>query len=249
MYRDLEGRVALVTGGTRGIGKAIVLALARRGAVIAANFLSNTEMASALEATLCAANVKHMIIQANVAEFDQVEAMMCQVEERFGKIHLLINNAGIARDKSLRKMDIDRWHEVLATNLSGAFYCCKAGLEHMSMEKGSRIVVISSVIAETGNFGQTNYGAAKAGLLGLTKSLARELARFEVTVNAVAPGFTKTEMFDLIPVDIQAQIIQKIPMGRPANTEEIAEVVAFLCSPNASYITGTVIDVNGGMHM
>jgi 3-oxoacyl-[acyl-carrier protein] reductase len=243
------GKVALVTGGSRGIGKAITLALARLGAAVVVNYLRDEEKARETAAELDTIEAKYMLIRADVRDYVQVKRMMAETEARFGKIHFLINNAGINRDRTLKKMELSEWDEVIATDLTGVFHCCKAALDHMVLDELSRIVIISSIVGEMGNLGQVNYAAAKAGLLGLTKSLARELARYRVTVNAVAPGFTRTEMFDRIPADIQANIIRNIPLGRVATPEEIAHTVVFLCSPLAGFITGSVIDVNGGMYM
>jgi 3-oxoacyl-[acyl-carrier protein] reductase len=249
MHHLYSRRVALVTGGTRGIGRAITLALADAGASVAAVYLANRAKAAELEDELKPYDVPHLILQADVRDFQQIESAMSQVEQHLGKIHFLVNNAGINRDKSFKHMDMTHWEQVIATNLTGVFNCCRAGLNHMALEEGSRIVNVSSIIGETGNFGQVNYSAAKSGLLGFTKSLARELARHHVTVNAIAPGFTGTDMFAEIPADIQARIIRDIPLGRVARPEEIAHAVSFLCSEKAGFITGAVLDINGGMYM
>lgn len=244
-----KGRVALITGGTRGIGRAITLALAQRGAAVVVNFLSNTELADRLGKELRSMNAKYLLVKADVRDYRQVEDMMIKAEKRFGKMHFLINNAGINRDRTLQKMTLAQWEEVIATDLTGVFHCSKSALNHMVLKAGSRIVMISSAVGEMGNFGQTNYSTAKAGLFGLTKSLARELAHYEVTVNAVAPGFTDVGMFREVPARIRTEIIGRIPLKRAAKPEEIAHVVQFLCSEQAGYITGTVIDVNGGIYM
>lgn len=249
MDKQFSGEVALVTGGSRGIGRAISLALAHQGAAVAVNYLNNDEAAKETAGELDSIAAKYMLIRADVRDYSQVKTMMEEVESRLGRIHFLVNNAGAVRDRTLRKLGLSEWEDVITTNLTGVFYCCKAALDHMVLAEGSRIVMISSVIGEMGNFGQANYAAAKAGLLGLTKSLARELARHQVTVNAVAPGFTCTEMFDGLSPEVQARIIQDIPLGRVATVEEIAHVVVFLCSSLSGFITGAVIDANGGMYM
>lgn len=249
MNNPFLGKVALVTGGSRGIGKATSLALARLGVTVVVNYVCNENNAQKFAADLDKINAKYMLVKADVSDYTQVKDMMMQIEARFGNIHFLINNAGIVRDRTIRRMELSEWDEVIATNLTGVFNCCKAVLDHMVLEEGSRIVIISSVVGKMGNFGQVNYAVAKAGLIGLTKSLAKELARHKVTVNTVVPGFTHTQMIDQLQSEVRAKIIQNIPLKRFAMPDEIAHAVVFLCSPLAGFITGTSIDVNGGMYM
>jgi 3-oxoacyl-[acyl-carrier protein] reductase len=190
-----------------------------------------------------------LAFQTDVRDFDKVVNMVEQTIEEFGKIDILVNNAGIVRDKTLRKMKKEEWEIIIDTNLSGVFNCIKAVITYMEERKNGKIINISSVIGETGNFGQANYAAAKAGVIGLTKSVAKEVARKGITVNAVAPGFTETGMLKTIPESVKEQILKQIPMGRFATPEDIAKVVVFLTSDDANYITGQVINVNGGYYM
>ena len=249
MKDEFLGRVVLVTGASRGIGRAIALELASRGASVAATYLSKKSQWVELESELRGTSSRHLLVPADVGNYRQVDSMMRQVHKRLGKIHFLILNAGISRGSLIRRMKLAEWNEVIETNLSGAFHCAKSALNHMVLKEGSRIILISSILGETGGVGQVNYSAAKAGLIGMTKSLARELAPDRVTVNAVAPGFTDTDMFRALSPRIQKKVIRFIPLGRLARPEEIAGVVRFLCSEGAGYITGTVIHVNGGVFM
>jgi acetoacetyl-CoA reductase len=244
-----DGHVALVTGGTRGIGAAITRMLSQSGARVAAGYSRGTESAEALVTELTAAGAAVSIHQGRVDDADDCKRVVSEVLERHGRIDFLINNAGITIDKTIRKMTTDDWHKVLNVNLFGAFCMTKAVLEHM-IERGSgRIVNISSVIGETGNVGQANYAASKAGLFGLTKSLALEMARRGITVNVVAPGFIATEMVAVIPAATLDAIIDKIPQRRLGRPEDVARVVQFLCEDESSYITGATFNVNGGLDM
>jgi len=244
-----EGRVAIVTGGTRGIGAAITEMLAKSGAHVAAGYSKGKEPAEACVARLKAEGASVSCHQGRVDDFNDCQRVVDEVLERFGRVDYLVNNAGITVDKTLRKMSNDDWHNVLNVNLSGAFHMTKAVLEHM-IERGSgRIVNISSVIGETGNIGQANYSASKAGLFGFTKSTALELANKGITANVVAPGFIATEMVKAVPEAALAKVIEKIPQRRLGEPSEVARVVKFLLEDGSSYITGAVYTVNGGLDM
>ncbi len=242
-----DGKVALVTGGTRGIGAAITAHLARNGARVAAGYSKDKATAEKLQAELGADKVS--LFQGRVDHPDDCDRVVREVLERFGRIDFLVNNAGITVDKTVRRMTPDDWHNVLNVNLFGAFAMTKAVLEHM-IERGSgRIVNISSVIGETGNIGQANYAASKAGLSGFTKSIALEMAQRGITVNCVAPGFIGTEMVAAIPAPVLEKVIEKIPQRRLGTPHEVARVVCFLLEDDSSYITGAVYAVNGGLDM
>jgi acetoacetyl-CoA reductase len=244
-----KGRVALVTGGTRGIGAAITKMLAENGASVAAGYSKGAESAEKFAATMTSEGATVTTHQGRVDKPEDCERVVKEVLEKFGRIDFLVNNAGITVDKTVRKMTSDDWNNVVAVNLSGAFNMVKPLLEHM-IERGSgRIINISSVIGETGNVGQANYAASKAGLFGFTKSLALEMAQRGITVNTVAPGFIATEMVQAIPEAALAKVIEKIPQRRLGKPEEVARVVRFLLEDDASYITGAVFNVNGGLDM
>jgi acetoacetyl-CoA reductase len=244
-----KGRVALVTGGTRGIGAAITKMLTENGASVAAGCSKGAESAEKFAAEMTKGGATVSIHQGRVDQPDDCARVVKEVLDKFGRIDFLVNNAGITVDKTVRKMTSDDWNNVVAVNLSGAFNMVKPLLEHM-IERGSgRIVNISSVIGETGNVGQANYAASKAGLFGFTKSLALEMAQRGITVNTVAPGFIATEMVSAIPEAALAKVIEKIPQRRLGKPEEVARVVRFLLEDDASYITGAVFNVNGGLDM
>jgi acetoacetyl-CoA reductase len=244
-----EGKVAIVTGGTRGIGGAITSHLARNGAAVAAGYSRGKETAEELEKKLSGGRSKVTLHQGRVDEPNDCNRVVKEVLDRHGRVDFLINNAGITVDKTVRRMSNDDWHNVLNVNLFGAFAMTKAVLEHM-IERGSgRIVNISSVIGETGNIGQANYAASKAGLFGFTKSLALEMAQRGITVNCVAPGFIETEMVGAIPTNVLETIVAKIPQRRLGSVNEVARVVSFLLEDDSSYITGAVYTVNGGLDM
>jgi len=244
-----DGQVALVTGGTRGIGAAITTTLAKSGARVAAGYSRGKEPAEALQRKIEADGGQVSVHQGRVDSIEDCQRVVAEVMDRFGRIDFLVNNAGITVDKTVRKMSADDWHNVLNVNLFGAFAMTKAVLEHM-IERGSgRIVNISSVIGETGNVGQANYAASKAGLFGFTKSLALETARRGITVNVVAPGFIGTEMVEAMPKTALDAVIEKIPQRRLGKPEEVARVVQFLLEPESSYITGAVYTINGGLDM
>jgi acetoacetyl-CoA reductase len=244
-----EGRVALVTGGTRGIGAAITKMLAENGASVAAGYSKGKESADKFKGEMESRGAKISVHQGRVDDPDDCNRVVKEVMGQFGRVDYLVNNAGITIDKTVRKMTSDDWRHVLDVNLSGAFNMTKAVLEHM-IERGSgRIVNISSVIGETGNIGQANYAASKAGLFGFTKSLALEMAQRGITVNTVAPGFIETEMVAAIPAAALEKVIEKIPQRRLGQPGEVARVVRFLLEDEASYITGAVMHVNGGLDM
>jgi NAD(P)-dependent dehydrogenase (short-subunit alcohol dehydrogenase family) len=245
----MDQRVALVTGGARGIGEAITATLAASGITVAAGYSRDEDAAQRLIAKLTSAGCNVSVHQGNVGEPADCERVVNEVVERHGHIDYLVNNAGINVDRTVRKMSVDDWHAVLRVNLSGAFYMAKAVLEHMLARGVGRIVNISSVIGETGSVGQANYAASKSGLFGFTKSLALECARKGITVNCVAPGFIDTDMVAGVPPEVLKGIVAKIPMQRLGSREEVAFAVNFLLDDRASYITGAVLTVNGGLEM
>ncbi|MGD9562706.1 MAG: 3-oxoacyl-[acyl-carrier-protein] reductase [Pyrinomonadaceae bacterium] len=248
--KDFEGRSAIVTGGTRGIGKAIVLELAGRGANVAFNYSKSADEAERLKAEVEALGVKAFASQCDVANTEQVAAYVGQVKEAFGSIDMLVNNAGITRDQLILRMKEEDWDAVIDTNLKGAWNFCKAVLRPMMRnENGGSIVNISSISGVVGMLGQSNYSASKAGMIGLTKSLAKEVASRRITVNAVAFGLIETEMASEMNADYREKILSQIPLGRLGNVREAAEVVAFLLSDSARYITGQVIQPDGGLAM
>lgn len=244
-----SGRVAIVTGGSRGIGAAISQDLAKRGAHVAAGYSRGKDQAEKLAKNLHEHKGSVSVHQGRVDDFDDCKRVVDEVLKEYGRVDYLVNNAGITMDKTLRRMTPEDWQTVLNVNLSGAFNMTKAVLEHM-IERGSgRIINISSVIGETGNIGQANYAASKAGLLGFTKSLALETANKGITANVVAPGFIATEMVMAIPEAALAKVIEKIPQRRLGKPEEVARVVTFLLDDESAYITGAVFHVNGGLDM
>jgi 3-oxoacyl-[acyl-carrier protein] reductase len=245
----LEGRTALVTGGSRGIGRAIVNSLAREGADVAVNYVSRREPADQTADEIRALGRKAVVVRGDVSDFASVQAMMREILETFGHIDILVNNAGITSDKSFVKMDAAAWRQVLATNLDGAFHCTKTLIDQMIARGYGRIVNITSVIGQIGNFGQANYAASKAGLMAFTKSLAKEVATKGVTVNAVAPGFIETEMIDSIPEKVRGRLLDQIPMKRFGKADEVGRAVVYLVSADGAYITGAELCINGGLFM
>lgn len=243
----LEGKVALVTGASRGIGRAVALKLAEEGAKVAINFAGNLAKAEEVKATIESNGGEAILVQGNVADFEVVGDIVKKVVDAWGRIDILVNNAGITRDNLLLKMSESDFDEVIATNLKGVFNCTKAVTKLMMKQRGGRIVNMSSVVALMGNAGQTNYAAAKAGIIGFTKSAAKEFASRGVTVNAIAPGFIGTDMTSAIPEKIKDEMIKTIPVGRFGNPEDVANAVLFFASDDAAYITGQVICVDGGM--
>ena len=247
--KDLQGKVSLVTGGTRGIGRAIVLELAEAGADVVFNYQQSKKQADEVCQLVREKGVRSQAFLADVGSDEDVQRMVDEAVKVFGPISVLVNNAGITRDRSFLKMSREQWHEVLRVNLDGVFNVTHAVLPAMVNTGWGRIINISSVIGEMGNFGQTNYAATKGAIISFTMSLAREVARKGITVNAVAPGFIATDMTKDVPAAALDQIKAATPLGRLGNPDEVSAAVGFLASPRASFITGHVLSVNGGYHM
>ena len=245
---SLVGRVAMVTGASRGIGRAIALELARRGAKLALNFRSDAKQAESAAEEIRELGVECMLIQGDVAKKGEAARIVKEVLDKWQRLDILVNNAGITRDRSMRKMTDDDWAAVINVNLNGTFYCTSAAVPAMVNQRFGRIINIGSVVGQMGAFGQANYSASKGGIIAFTKTLALEMAKFNITANVIAPGFTSTEMVDAIPEEIAAQIKAKIPLGRFASPEEIAKAASFLAA-DGDYITGQELNVNGGYHM
>jgi 3-oxoacyl-[acyl-carrier protein] reductase len=246
---DLSGKSAVVTGGSRGIGRAICLRLAEQGADVVFSYRGNETAAAATAAAIEGLGRRAIAFQGDVTDPLAAEALVKAALEAFGKVDILVNNAGITRDDLIMRMDLDAWRSVLETNLFGAFYTTKAVTRPMLKARGGRIVNITSVSGQAGQTGQANYSAAKAGLIGLTKATARELASRGITANAVAPGFVLTELTQDLPDALKDEIIKRTPLARFGTPEEIATAVAFLASDDAAYITGQVLAVDGGLVM
>jgi len=246
---DLSGRSAVVTGGSRGIGRAIALRLAAQGADVGFSYRGNEDAAKETAAGIEAFGRKALAVQADVSKPESADALIKAAFEAFGKIDILVNNAGITRDDLIMRMSLEDWRDVLETNLFGAFYAIKAVTRPMLRAKYGRIINITSVSGQAGQTGQANYSSAKAGLIGLTKATARELASRNITCNAVAPGFVLTELTKDLNADLQAQLTERTPLGRFGTVEEIANAVAFLASDDAAFITGQVLAVDGGLVM
>ena len=244
----LAGKVALVTGGAQGIGKAVALLLARNGADLVVSDI-NLEKAEETAKEIQALGRRSLAIKADVASLDQVEKMVEAILGKFAQIDILINNAGITRDKLILRMTEEDWDAVLDINLKGTFNCTKAVVRHMSKQRSGKIVSIASVVGEMGNAGQANYGASKAGVIGFTKTIAREFARRRINVNAIAPGYIETPMTEALPEKAKEELKRLIPMERLGKPEDVAEAVLFLVSEASSYITGQVLNVNGGIYM
>ncbi|ARD74260.1 beta-ketoacyl-ACP reductase [Staphylococcus xylosus] len=240
---------ALVTGASRGIGRSIAIQLAEEGYNVVVNYAGNKEKADAVVEEIKAKGVESFAIQANVANGDEVKAMIKEVVSQFGSVDVLVNNAGITRDNLLMRMKEQEWDDVIDTNLKGVFNCIQKVTPQMLRQKGGSIINLSSVVGAVGNPGQANYVATKAGVIGLTKSAAKELASRHITVNAVAPGFIVSDMTDALSDELKAQMLEQIPLAEFGKDSDIAHTVAFLASEKAKYITGQTIHVNGGMYM
>lgn len=245
----LDGKTALVTGASRGIGRAVALALAAAGARVAINYAGNVKAAEEVKAAVETAGGTAILCQADVADSAAVEAMVAAVAKEFGTIDILVNNAGITRDALLMRMKDEDFAKVLDTNLKGVFYCTKAVSKLMMKKRAGRIVNMASVVGLVGNAGQANYAAAKAGVIGFSKSAAKELASRGITVNVVAPGFIGTDMTADLPETVKEKALTDIPLGKMGEPEDVANAVLFLASDQASYITGQVVNVDGGMVM
>ncbi|PMQ00902.1 MAG: beta-ketoacyl-ACP reductase [Dictyoglomus sp. NZ13-RE01] len=245
----LKDKVALVTGGSRGIGRAIVIALAKEGAKVVINYRSNEESARETLEEVEKLGAVGYLYKADVSNEEEVENMFKDILTKFGRLDILVNNAGITRDNLLLRMKLEDWEAVMATNLRSVFLCTRAAAKIMIKQRSGRIINISSIVGEMGNIGQANYSASKAGIIGFTKTVARELASRGITVNAVAPGFIETEMTESIAPDLKDLYLKQIPLQRFGKPEEVANLVKFLASEEAGYITGAVINIDGGLAM
>jgi 3-oxoacyl-[acyl-carrier protein] reductase len=244
----LAGRVALVTGAAQGIGKAVALLLARNGADIVVSDI-NLEKAEETANEIKSIGRKALAVKGDVANWNDVERMVEVILEKFAKIDILVNNAGITRDKLVLRMTEEDWDAVLDVNLKGTFHCTKAVVRHMAKQRSGKIVNIASVVGEMGNAGQANYSASKAGVIGLTKTIAREFAQRGININAIAPGYIETPMTEVLPEKAKEELKKLIPMERLGKPEDVAEAVLFLVSEESNYITGHVLNVNGGIYM
>ncbi|MDC0325293.1 3-oxoacyl-[acyl-carrier-protein] reductase [bacterium] len=249
MQVNLNQQICLVTGASRGIGRAIALQMAHHGATVAFNYQSRADLAEGLVHELTNAGGKALAIQSDVSNAEQVDGMVQQIRSVFGPISILVNNAGINRDRTFVKMSRAEWDEVIGVNLTGNFIVTKAVIADMLEAKNGRIINVSSIVGQRGNFGQANYAASKAGVIGMTKTLALEFARKGITVNAIAPGFIETDMTAGIPIKVIEQIQSTIPVARMGTADEVAHAACFLASQEACYITGQVIPLNGGLYM
>lgn len=245
----LDGKTAIVTGASRGIGRAIALQLASEGANVVVNFSGSEQKASQVVEEIQNLGSQAIAVQANISDSDSVQQLMNATQEQFGSIDILVNNAGITRDNLLMRMKEDEWDDVINTNLKGVFLCTKAVTRQMMKQRAGRIINISSIVGVMGNAGQANYVAAKAGVIGLTKTTARELASRNILVNAIAPGFITTEMTETLPEDVKSAMLTQIPLAKLGKPEDIAKAVVFLASDDASYMTGQTLHIDGGMYM
>ena len=244
---DLGGKVALVTGASRGIGAVVACRLAEAGARVGVNFHASSDAATVVVDSINKSGGEAFLVGGDVSDEEKAEAVIKQLVEHFGAIDILVNNAGINKDKLLIRMTAEDFDSVINVNLRGAFLCTRYAMIHMIRQRSGRVINMSSVVGISGNPGQANYAAAKAGLIGLTKAVAREVASRNVTVNALAPGYITTAMVDELTEETQEKILARIPMGRFGTPEDVAEAVIFLCSDGASYITGQVLTIDGGM--
>jgi len=247
--RKLEGKVAVVTGASRGIGRAIALKLAEEGAKVVVNYSGSQAKAEEVVAMIQENGGEAIAVQASVSQTEEVTALMDAAVKTYGSLDILVNNAGITRDNLIMRMKEDEWGDVLNTNLKGVFLCTKAVTRQMMKQRAGRIINISSIVGVAGNAGQANYVAAKAGVIGLTKTTAKELASRNILVNAIAPGFIETEMTEQLPEDIKQGMLTQIPLAKLGQPEDIAKAVAFLASEDANYMTGQTLHIDGGMVM
>lgn len=245
----LDSKVAIVTGASRGIGRAVAIAMAKAGAKVVVNYAGNVAAAKEVVDEIVAEGGQAIMVQADVANAEAVEMLVKQTMDAFGRIDILVNNAGITRDSLLMRMKEEDWDAVINTNLKGIFQCTKAVSRIMMKQKSGKIINMTSVVGIMGNAGQANYAAAKAGVIGFTKSMAKELAPRGITVNAIAPGFITTDMTAVLPEQVKAELSSKIPLGRLGTPDDVAAAVLFLASDFANYITGQTINVDGGMVM
>jgi acetoacetyl-CoA reductase/3-oxoacyl-[acyl-carrier protein] reductase len=246
--RRLEGRTALVTGAARGIGRAIALRLAGEGAKVAVNYKTSAAEAKQVVEQIVAGGGDALLIQANVCDIGESRGLVRRVVDQWGRLEILVNNAGITRDRSLRKLSDEEWLAVIDNNLHSVYLCTTAAMPFMIEQRYGRIINISSYVGQAGNFGQANYAASKGGIIAFTKTAAIELAKFNVTVNALAPGFTLTDMLAKVAPEVQEQIKARIPMGRFGQPDEVAKAVVFVAA-DGDYITGQQININGGIYM
>ncbi len=248
MTKPLEGKIALVTGASRGIGRGVAEELADKGASIVVNYNASADAAAEVVKAIEAKGVKALAVQANVRNADEAQSLVEQAIARFGQIDILVNNAGLNRDRTIRRMTPDEWDEVIETDLSSMFYVTKACVDGMIERKYGRIVNMASIIGQMGNIGQANYAAAKAGMIGFTKSLAQELARYNITVNAMCPGFIETDMLSGVPEEPRKALLARIPLGRFGEVHEVASLVRYIVV-EGDWITGQQFNINGGMYM
>ena len=246
--KSLEGQVAIVTGSSRGIGRAIAEELAAHGVAVVVNYYQSQELAEQVAAAINDKGGQAIVVQAGVAHPDEVNQLVQTTIEKLGRVDILVNNAGVNRDRTIRRMSPEEWREVLSTDLDSVYYCTSAVVPHMVENGGGKIVNISSIVGQMGNLGQSNYAAAKAGIIGFTKSVAQELVRFKITVNAICPGFIETDMVTALSDEVKQALVSRIPMGRFGRPEEVATLVRYLVT-EGDYITGQQFNVNGGMYM
>ena len=248
MAGRLDGQVAVVTGSSRGIGRACALELAREGASVVVNYNGSEESAASCKNEIEALGAKALVVQADVSNAEDAARLIAAAEEEFGKVDILVNNAGINRDRTVARMSAEEWDDVISTDLSSMFYCTNAVVGGMRERNFGRIINMASIIGQMGNLGQSNYAAAKAGMIAFTKAAAKELARNQITVNAICPGFVETDMVAALPDEVKENLISQIPLGRFGTAEEVANTVRFLCTEGDFY-TGAQMSLNGGQYM